>query len=167
MAVHSGHGLGIEFGTAQIQRCRSNSKPRSEPCKPPQRPIDRTMAFAEHRFANFQFLPNKAGKHMRGEREHKRRAAIWTSGSCFKVAMMCAAVAMVAATARESLAADPGKPLAGKQVRFPEGDWSALPQIGPEGRVRQCVLVARRSRTGRGGAIATDLSLTIGRGVRL
>jgi tetratricopeptide (TPR) repeat protein len=104
---------------------------------------------------------------MREQREHGRGAAIWIRRSCFKLMIACAAVVMVAAAATESRAADPVKPVAGKQVRFPEGYWSALPQIGPEGKVRQCVLVARRSRSGRGGAIGTDLSLTIGRGAGL
>jgi tetratricopeptide (TPR) repeat protein len=92
---------------------------------------------------------------------------MWTAGGCFKVVIACAAVAMVTATARESHAANPGKPVAGKQVRFPEGHWSAMPQIGPGGKVRQCVLVAGRSRHGRGGAIDTALSVTIGRGAGL
>src|SRR5262249_36277972 len=55
------------------------------------------------------------------------------------------------------------KPVAGKQVRFPHGYWSGAPQIGPDGKVSQCVLVARRSRVGRSGAIDTDLGVTIGR----
>jgi hypothetical protein len=64
-----------------------------------------------------------------------------TTGNWFKAVMACAAAAVVAATASQSRAADPGKPVAGKQVRFPQGYWSALPQVGPDGKVRQCVLV--------------------------
>ena len=90
---------------------------------------------------------------------------MWTSW--LKVAMACAAVAMVVAPASESQAADPGKPVAGRQVRFPKGYWSALPQIGPDGKVRQCVLVARRSRAGGGGTTDTALSLEISRGAGL
>jgi lipoprotein NlpI len=89
------------------------------------------------------------------------------AGKWSKLAMACGAVVMLAATETTSQAADPGKPVAGKQVRFPTGYWSALPQVGPDGRVRQCVLIAMRSRAGRGGAIATKLSLTIGRGAGL
>src|SRR5262245_40252808 len=92
---------------------------------------------------------------------------MWTTAKWFRAVTACAAVAVVAATASESRAADPAKPVAGKQVRFPKGHWSALPQVGPDGKVRQCVLVARRSRAGRGGAISTNLSVTIGRGAGL
>lgn len=72
-----------------------------------------------------------------------------TTGNWFKAVMACAAVAVVAATASQSRAADPGKPIANKQVRFPKAYWSALPQVGPDGKVRQCLLVAKRSRAGR------------------
>jgi lipoprotein NlpI len=92
---------------------------------------------------------------------------MWTTENWFKAMMACAAVVMVAATATESRAADPGKPVAGKQVRFPNGYWSGLPQVGSEGKVRQCNLVAKRSRAARGGAIDFVLSVTIGRGVGL
>jgi hypothetical protein len=47
-----------------------------------------------------------------------------------------------------ALAAPAGKPVAGQQVRFSKGTWSALPQVGLDGKVRQCVLVALRQRTG-------------------
>src|SRR5260370_20948795 len=51
-------------------------------------------------------------------------------------------------------AAPADKPVAGQQVRFPNGTWSALPQTGPDGKVRQCVLVALRQRVGNAGPVA-------------
>src|SRR6201996_612830 len=60
-----------------------------------------------------------------------------------------------------------GKPAAGQQVRFPNGTWSALPQTGPDGKVRQCVLVALRQRTGSNGPIDTRFSINISRGTGL
>jgi hypothetical protein len=61
-----------------------------------------------------------------------------------------ALTALLAATAA-ALAAPNDKPVAGQQVRFPNGYWSGLPQAGPDGEVRQCVLVAlrRQQRSGR------------------
>ena len=59
------------------------------------------------------------------------------------------------------------KPVAGKTVHFPNGTWSALPQLGPDGKVRQCVLVALRSRAGPAGGIDTRLSIDISRGAGL
>jgi hypothetical protein len=74
------------------------------------------------------------------------------------------------------------RPVAGKVVHFGDGTWSAAPQPGPDGKVRQCVLVAFRPRaaatgtTGAGtgaagatgtigsGTIDTRLSLDISRG---
>ena len=47
-----------------------------------------------------------------------------------------------------AFAAPVGKPVAGQQVRFPNGTWSGLPQVGPDGKVRQCVMVALRQRIG-------------------
>jgi hypothetical protein len=80
-----------------------------------------------------------------------------------KAVAACAAAAIVAMSAGEARPAEPGKPVAGKLVRF-SGSWSGLPQIGSEGKVRLCVLAAKRSRSRRGGAIETDLSISIGRG---
>ncbi len=60
--------------------------------------------------------------------------------------------------------ADALAPEADKPVHFPEGTWAAVPQAGPDGKVRQCVLVAFRDRKGEGGPIETRFSLTIGRG---
>ena len=54
--------------------------------------------------------------------------------------------------------------MAGKTVHFPDGTWSGLPETGPDKKVRQCVLVAQRTRGAAGEGIDTALSLTIGRG---
>ena len=56
------------------------------------------------------------------------------------------------------------KPVPGKTVHFPDGYWSGLPETGPDKKVRQCVLVAKRARGAAGEGIDTALSLTIGRG---
>jgi hypothetical protein len=81
--------------------------------------------------------------------------------------LACTLGLLAAAAASEAKAAAPEAPVAGKQVHFPNGTWSALPQTGPDGKVNQCVLVAPRPRTGPSGPIATALSLTIGRGAGL
>jgi hypothetical protein len=59
------------------------------------------------------------------------------------------------------------KPVAGQQVRFAKGFWSALPQVGPDGRVRQCVLVALRQRAGKDGPVDTRFAINISRGAGL
>jgi len=56
------------------------------------------------------------------------------------------------------------KPVAGKVVHFPDGTWSGLPQTGPNGKVRQCVMIAERPRTGSDGKIDTDFSVDISAG---
>jgi hypothetical protein len=61
-------------------------------------------------------------------------------------------------------AAPAEKPVAGKVVHFPQGVWSALPQLGPDGKVRQCVLVAARDRATGDGSVTTRFSLNISRG---
>ena len=61
-------------------------------------------------------------------------------------------------------AAAPEKPVAGKTVHFPDGYWSGLPETGPDKKVRQCVLVAKRTRGAAGDGVDTRLSFTIGRG---
>src|SRR5262249_11806580 len=58
-------------------------------------------------------------------------------------------------------------PFAGEQVRFPKGSWAALPQVGPDGKVRRCVLVAPRQRMGKDGPINTRFALNIDRGAVL
>jgi hypothetical protein len=89
---------------------------------------------------------------------------MWTTKTCFQATIIGAAVWLAAAGGSACRAAAPEQPVAGKQAHFPNGTWSALPQIGPDGKVRQCVLVAPRPRSGPSGPIATALSLTIGRG---
>jgi len=78
-----------------------------------------------------------------------------------------AAAACLIATALPALAAPEAKPVAGQQVRFPQGVWSAVPQVGPDGKVRQCVLVAPRRRIGPNGPVNTNLSINISRGAGL
>jgi hypothetical protein len=73
------------------------------------------------------------------------------------------ALALIAA-ATPALAAPEAKPVAGQQVRFPQGVWSALPQVGPDGKVRQCVLVAPRQRAGKDGPVNTRFAINISRG---
>jgi hypothetical protein len=77
--------------------------------------------------------------------------------------LSAAAICLIAATL-PALAAPEAKPVAGQQVRFPQGVWSALPQVGPDGKVRQCVLVAPRQRMGKNGPVDTRFSLNISRG---
>src|SRR6516162_3313701 len=67
-------------------------------------------------------------------------------------------------SARAATAAAPEKPVAGKTVHFPDGYWSGLPETGPDKKVRQCVLVAKRRRSAGGEGVDTNLSLTIGHG---
>jgi hypothetical protein len=74
------------------------------------------------------------------------------------------ALAALIAAVTPALAAPEAKPVAGQQVRFPQGVWSALPQVGPDGKVRQCVLVAPRQRAGKDGPINTRFAINISRG---
>jgi hypothetical protein len=74
---------------------------------------------------------------------------------------------MVAAASSAGTAAPAERPVVGKQVRFANGAWSALPQAGPDGNVRQCVLVAFRNRAGKNGTIETRFALNISRGAGL
>jgi hypothetical protein len=74
----------------------------------------------------------------------------------------------IAATAPSLVHAVPAeKPVAGQQARFSKGFWSALPQIGPNGKVRQCVLVALRQRAGKDGPVDTRFAINISRGAGL
>jgi hypothetical protein len=70
----------------------------------------------------------------------------------------------VIAGASLARADSPPKPVAGQQLHFPDGTWSALPQVGPDGKVRQCVMVAMRPRAVSGGTIDTRLSIDISAG---
>lgn len=54
--------------------------------------------------------------------------------------------------------------MAGQQVRFPQGTWAGVPQVGPDGKVRQCVLVAPRQRAGATGPVNTRFAINISRG---
>ncbi len=88
---------------------------------------------------------------------------MWIRTNGPKLARACAAIAVILGTVSAAQAAGE-KPVAGKQVHFTKGSWSALPQKGPDGKVRQCVLVALRSRTGGSGSLETRLAFGIGRG---
>jgi hypothetical protein len=79
-------------------------------------------------------------------------------------ALMISAVLVSVADAGSSAPAALEKPVPGKTVHFPDGYWSGLPETGPDKKVRQCVLVAKRARGAGGDGIDTALSLTIGRG---
>ncbi|WP_035648904.1 hypothetical protein [Bradyrhizobium sp. ORS 285] len=79
---------------------------------------------------------------------------------------LIALVAMLAMGARSADAAPP-KPVAGQQVRFEQGYWSGLPQAGPDGKVRQCVMVARRPRKSGDGTVDTRFSVNVSRGAGL
>jgi hypothetical protein len=74
-------------------------------------------------------------------------------------AAVCTAVAV-----GESRAANAEKLVPDKTVHFANSDWSAVPEIGPDKKVRQCVLAAKRSRAGPDGPIDTALSIIISRG---
>ncbi|MGJ5202074.1 hypothetical protein [Bradyrhizobium sp. HKCCYLR20261] len=78
-----------------------------------------------------------------------------------------ALLAMLATGAHPVNAATTPKPVAGQQIRFEQGYWSGLPQAGPDGRVRQCVMVSRRQRKSDAGAVDTRLSVNISRGAGL
>jgi hypothetical protein len=81
--------------------------------------------------------------------------AVWAS-----VLLAAVVSAPLAASARADA---PQKLVAGNQVHFPQGR-SAVPQLGPNGKVRQCVLVAMRSRATPAGDADTRLSIDISSG---
>ena len=94
----------------------------------------------------------------------------------FQAIIFGAAVCVAAAASSESEAASkaarpekpvPEKLIPDKTVHFPNGTWSGLPKVGPDKKVRQCVIVAPRSRAGTDGAIDTALSVIISRGTGL
>ena len=68
------------------------------------------------------------------------------------------------AVGNPAIADTPPKPVAGQQLHFQNGTWSALPQVGPDGKVRQCVMVGPRSRAISGGMVDTRLSIDISAG---
>lgn len=86
--------------------------------------------------------------------------------SVFRVLALGIAVG-AAAMAGQARAAAPPMPVAGKQVHFSEGTWSAVPQLGPDGKVRQCVMVAMRPRASPAGPVDTRLSVNISTGAGL
>jgi hypothetical protein len=93
--------------------------------------------------------------------------AMLSTKTWFKAAMVGAVACMAAAIAAESKAAGQQKPekiVPDKTVHFANSDWSALPEVGPDKKVRQCVLVAKRPRAGADGNIGTALSIIISRG---
>ena len=79
-------------------------------------------------------------------------------GFCF------AAASLPAAIAAEPKAASPEKIVPDKTLNFPNGDWNGVPETGPDKKVRQCVVAARRARASAGGNVDTALSLIISRG---
>jgi hypothetical protein len=85
--------------------------------------------------------------------------------------MYGAAVCLIVAAGSTSQAANktakPEALIAGKTVHFPDGYWSGLPETGPDKKVRQCVVVAKRPRAAADGTIDTALSVIISRGVGL
>lgn len=81
-----------------------------------------------------------------------------------KAVLACAAACLSIAVLATPARAAAEKPVAGQQVRFSDGTWSALPQVGPDGKVRQCVLVAMRERSGPGGPVDTRFTFVISRG---
>jgi hypothetical protein len=81
------------------------------------------------------------------------------------VGVLAAIIAMAAPTGTIALPAE--KPVAGKQVHFPNGVWSGLPQVGPNGKVRQCVMVAMRQRAGKDGPVETRFAVDISAGAGL
>ncbi len=74
------------------------------------------------------------------------------------------AAVSVIAIGNPAAADTPPKPVAGQQPHFPTGTWSALPQVGPDGKVRQCVMVALRPRAITGGVVDTRLGIDISAG---
>ena len=87
----------------------------------------------------------------------------------FRALMFGAAVLLYSAAGMilAAYGAEIPKPVAGKQVHFPDGTWSGLPQTGPNGKVRQCVMIAERPRTGSDGKIDTAFSVDISAGAGL
>src|SRR5215472_14802862 len=92
------------------------------------------------------------------------RPRVWLRTILAVAAMFC----LAAAFATAAKAASSEKPTPNKQVRFPVGTWAAVPQVGPNGKVRQCVMVTFRTRQGAGDdGIETRFSINIGTGAGL
>jgi hypothetical protein len=84
-----------------------------------------------------------------------------------QAAVVGVAAWMAAAVGGEAKAANPQKIAPDKTVHFADGNWSALPEIGPDKNVRQCLLTAKRSRAGADGQLDTVLSVIVSRGAGL
>jgi hypothetical protein len=85
----------------------------------------------------------------------------------FQATIVGAAICTAVAIGSESKAANPARPeklVPDKTVHFANSDWSAVPEIGSDKKVRQCALTARRPRVGADGNIDTALSVIISRG---
>jgi hypothetical protein len=80
------------------------------------------------------------------------------------VVLYSAAGMVLAAFGAEAPKSEMPKPVSGQQVHFPDGTWSGVPQPGPDGKVRQCVMIAPRPRAGSGGQIDTAFGLIISAG---
>jgi hypothetical protein len=79
-------------------------------------------------------------------------------------ARLALALASLISLAAPVCAAPEAKPVAGQQVRFQQGIWAGVPQVGPDGKVRQCVLVSPRQRAGKDGPVSTRFAINISRG---
>jgi hypothetical protein len=90
-------------------------------------------------------------------------AKVSLQGTIFGTAV-CLVVAAAGTSQAANKAAEPEAPIAGKTVHFPDGTWSGLPETGPDKKVRQCVVVAKRPRAAPDGALDTALSVIISRG---
>jgi hypothetical protein len=89
-----------------------------------------------------------------------------TNGIGMKAAIACAAAWLSIASVLPARAEAPVFE-ANKATHFSDGSWAAIPQAGPDGKVRQCLLVAFRNRTSNHGPLQTQFSLIIGRGAGL
>jgi hypothetical protein len=90
------------------------------------------------------------------------------SSQTIKFGVAGALASLMVASATPAAAAMPvAKPVPGEQVRFPKGTWAALPQVGPDGKVRQCVMVAPRDRATKDGLVTTRFAINISRGAGL
>lgn len=92
----------------------------------------------------------------------RRRAAVTNAATSIAATSIALTCAVLAAGVPANAAAE--KPIAGKTVHFPQGFWSGLPQTGPDGKVRQCVMIASRPRQTAAGPVDTALSLNISTG---
>jgi hypothetical protein len=86
--------------------------------------------------------------------------------------LLYSAAGMALAAHGAEIGAQIPKPVPGQKVHFPNGMWSGLPQTGPDGKVRQCVMVSARPRAGKtgdktGDKIDTRFSIDIGTGAGL